>query len=301
LTYLITGATGAIGSLVVERLLARNANVSVFVRDARKARARFGDRVDVFTGDLADAASLSPALEGADAVFLVNSGPDLAAHDAAAAQIAREVGGVAVVKLSSYDAAEGVGTGQWHARGEAAIRASGVPFTFVQPSGFMSNALFWAPAIRAEGVVRSCTGDGAIPFIHPRDIADVATEALVSATHSGASLTITGPQALNYAQMAATIGSAIGRTVRVESIAEDDVRRMMRASGDTAPVVDAHLSIYRAIREGRLARVTDTVERVLGRRPISFDQWVEENISVFAEPLRPAPDGDADNLEVGAV
>jgi (4-alkanoyl-5-oxo-2,5-dihydrofuran-3-yl)methyl phosphate reductase len=193
-TYLVTGATGTVGSLVVERLLARNANVRVFVRDRAKALARFGARVDVLTGDLADAASLAPGLDEADALFLVNSGPDLAAHDAAAAHIAQESGGVAVVKLSSYDANERVGTGQWHARGEAAIRTSGVPFTFVQPSGFMSNALYWATAIRAHGVVRSCTGDGAIPFIHPRDIADVAAEALMSDTFRGESLTITGPR-----------------------------------------------------------------------------------------------------------
>jgi uncharacterized protein YbjT (DUF2867 family) len=151
-TYLITGATGTVGSLVVERLLARKARVRVFARDERKARAQFGPRVEVFTGDLADAATLTAGLDGAHVLLLVTSGPNLAAHDKAAARVARE-SGVCVVKLSSNDANEGVGTGQWHARGEAAIRASGVPFTFVQPSGFMSNALFWAPSIQTDGVV----------------------------------------------------------------------------------------------------------------------------------------------------
>jgi uncharacterized protein YbjT (DUF2867 family) len=286
MTYLITGATGTVGSLVVERLLARNAKVRVFVRDGRKALSRFCARVEVFTGDLADAASLRPGLDGVDAVFLLNSGPDLAAHDEAAAQVARESGGVHVVKLSSYDAREGVGTGKWHARGEAAIRASGVPFTFVQPSGFMSNALFWARSVQAEGVVRGCTGDGAIPFIHPRDIADVATEALTSAKFRGESLPITGPEALSYAEMAARIGAALGRTVRFECISEDEIRRMMAQSGDSQEVIDAHLSIYGAIREQRLARVTNTVERVLGRKPLTFDEWIRENLSVFAEPVQ---------------
>jgi hypothetical protein len=59
----------------------------------------------------------------------------------------------------------------------------------------------------------------------------------------------------------------------------------MIESGDSPEMVAAHLSIYRAIREGRLATVTDTVERVLGRKPIAFDQWVQENTAVFADPV----------------
>ena len=51
--------------------------------------------------------------------------------------------------------------------------------------------------------------------------------------------------------------------------------------GESAEMVAAHLSIYRAIREGRLAAVTHTVEAVLGRKPITFDQWVQENAPAF--------------------
>jgi uncharacterized protein YbjT (DUF2867 family) len=283
-TYLITGATGTIGSLVVDALLARNAKVRIFVRDRERAVARFGSQVEVFTGNLADAGSLKAGLEGADAVFLVNSGPDLAAHDEAAAKVAKESGVAHLVKLSSYDAVEGVGTGMWHARGEAAIQASGVAFTFVQPSGFMSNALFWARSIQVEGIMRSCTGEGRIPFIHPRDIADVAAAALSSPGFHGKALPITGPKALSYTEMAARIGAAIGKTIRFQAISEDEVRQLMLRSGDSQAVIDAHLSIYRAIREQRLSTVTDTVQRVLGRKPITFDDWVEENASVFAEP-----------------
>ena len=92
--------------------------------------------MDIFTGDLADAKTLSPALAGADTLFLLNSGPDLEALDRLAAKTAKAAGVKHIVKLSSYDAREqNVGTGVWHAAGEAAIRASGIQFTFVQPSG----------------------------------------------------------------------------------------------------------------------------------------------------------------------
>jgi uncharacterized protein YbjT (DUF2867 family) len=280
--YLITGATGTVGSLVAEQLLERGQRPRIFVRDRAKAHAIFGDRADVFTGDLGDAETLGRALRGTDALLLVNSGPKLAAHDEAAANIAKVLGVKHLVKLSSSDASEQVGTGVWHAQGEAAIRACGIAFTFVQPSGFMSNALFWAKSIADEGVVRSCTGDGKIPFIHPRDIAEVAAEALVAGRFQGEPLTITGSEALSYAEMALKIGTAVGKNIRFESISEAEVRRMMMESGDSHAVIEAHLSIYRAISEGRLAKVTDTVERVLGRRPITFDHWVQENASTFA-------------------
>jgi uncharacterized protein YbjT (DUF2867 family) len=283
MTYLITGATGNVGTLVVERLIERGERPRIFVRDSQKAKTRFSNRVDVFVGDLADTATLAPALAGAAALLLLNSGPNLAAQDEAAAKAARAAGVELLVKLSSHDARENVGTGVWHARGESAIRSSGIPFTFVQPSGFMSNALFWAASIKSEGVVHGCTGDGKIPFIHSQDIADVVTKALTSRAYTGESLPITGPEALSYAEMTAKIGAVIEEELKFMPISEEQVRRQMIDCGDSKEIVAAHLSIYHAIREGRLAIVTDTVERVLGRKPITFDQWVQENTAAFSD------------------
>jgi (4-alkanoyl-5-oxo-2,5-dihydrofuran-3-yl)methyl phosphate reductase len=280
--YLITGATGNVGSLVAERLIARGDRPRIFVRDADKARARYGDRVDIFTGDLADAKTLTPALAGADAFFLVNSGPQLAALDELAAKNAKAAGVKHLVKLSSYDAREqNVGTGVWHSAGETAIRTSGIPFTFVQPSGFMTNALYWASSIKAAGIVRTATGDGQIPFIHPVDIAEVAVKALTEPEYAGQSLPITGPEALSYADMTAKIGVAIGKALRFQAISDAEARVQQIAWNAPPPLVEARLSIFRAIREGRLATMADMVERVLGRQPITFDQWARENVQAF--------------------
>jgi uncharacterized protein YbjT (DUF2867 family) len=281
--YLITGATGTVGTLVTRRLIERGERPRIFVRDRGKAEALYGKKVDVFTGDLAKAETMMQALTGSDVVFLVNSGEHLVAHDAAASEAAKAAGVKRLVKLSSFDANVRVGTGIWHAAGEAAIRKSGIAFTFVQPSGFMSNALFWAHGIRKAGVLRSCTGDGKISFIHPRDIADVSVEALGTEKVVGQALPLTGPESLSYAEMAAKIGKQIGRVVGFEPIGEDDVRRSMAASGDSEGDIEAHLSIYRGIREGKLAGITDTIERVLGRKPLTFDRWIAENISAFIE------------------
>jgi hypothetical protein len=60
----------------------------------------------------------------------------------------------------------------------------------------------------------------------------------------------------------------------------------MLDQGDSQADIEAHLSIYRAIRDQNLSKVLDTVERVLGRKPLSFDEWVKENVSLFERPGR---------------
>jgi uncharacterized protein YbjT (DUF2867 family) len=281
MTYLITGATGDVGSKVVERLLQRGDRPRVFVREEKKARLRFGDRVDVFVGDLAYAASLRAALEGVDALFLVNTGPQIPAQDEGAAQVAKAAGVKHLVKLSSMDVEQGLAIGAWHERGEAAIRASGIPFAFVQPTGFMSNLLAWAPSIKAEGVVRAATGDGRRAFIHSDDIAAVATKALTTREYDGESIPITGPEALSFAEVTARLGSAIGKPLTFQPISDEEARQRYAVGGASSLETEAHVSLWRAIREGRLANITDIVERILGRKPIAIDQWAMENAAAF--------------------
>jgi uncharacterized protein YbjT (DUF2867 family) len=282
MAYLITGATGNVGSLVVKRLIDRGERPRVLVRDSQKAIARYEDQVEIFVGDLESPETLKPALKGANAVLLVTVGHNLAAQDEMVAKAAKTAGVARLIKLSSYDARErNCGTGVWHAQGESAIRATGIPWAFVQPSGFMSNALFWATSIRSNSVLRTATGDGKVAFIHPDDIADVVTEALLSEAYVKESLPITGPEALSYAEMASKIGKVIGRSIGFESISEEEARQQQVSRGVSSSLVEAHLSIFRAIREGRLATVTGDVERVLGRRPLTFDQWAKENAAAF--------------------
>ncbi|HTC48041.1 MAG TPA: NAD(P)H-binding protein [Candidatus Aquilonibacter sp.] len=282
MTYLITGATGDIGSKVVEQLLQRGERPRIYVRDAEKAQARFGDKIDIFGGDLADSATLQAALEGVEEFFLLNSGPQIPARDEAAAKAAKATGVRHLVKLSSLDVRQGLAIGAWHERGETAIRASGICFTFVQPTGFMSNLLAWARSIKSEGVVRSSTGDGRRAFIHTQDIAAVATEALTSCKYDGKSLPITGPEAITFAEVTGKIGAAIGKQLTFQPISDEEAgQRYAGATGAPAEDTEAHVALWRAIREGRLASVTDNVEHILGRKPITLDQWIQENAAAF--------------------
>jgi uncharacterized protein YbjT (DUF2867 family) len=303
MTYLITGATGNVGARVVDLLIARGEQPAILVRDVTKARQRFGDRVTIVRGDLSDAASLASAFRDAERVLLINSGPDLGRRDEIAAHAARAAGVSRLVKLSTIDVEHHVGTGPWHARGEAAIRSSGMDFTLVRPAGFMDNALLWAPAIKSRGVVESPTGNGEIAFIHCGDIAEVTTVALTAPRHQydGQALSITGPTALSTAQMVAKIGTAIGKVLAVKQISLVDERHKWMQRGDSAESIDYHLSIFHAIHQGTLAATTDTLARILGRPPMTFDQWVIENADAFRDPTQAPRNGWALEAVGGAA
>ena len=279
--YLITGATGDVGAKVVSHLLRSGVRPRVFVRDAAKARAQFGNQVDIFSGDLTDPVSLATALEGTDALFLVNSGPRIPTLDGLAAKAAKAAGVSHLVKLSSLDVEQSLAIGAWHEQGEAAVRASGIPFTFVRPTGFMSNLLAWAHSIKAEGIVRASTGDGRRPFIHSADIAAVVAAALITRNYLGETLAITGPEAVSFSEIAAKIGSAIGRQLQFQFISDEEAGRQFSSTGASAEETAAHVALWRAIREGRLATVTSGVRRILGREPITLDRWVIENAVAF--------------------
>ena len=81
--------------------------------------------------------------------------------------------------------------------------------------------------------------------------------------------------------MGTIIGEAMGKKVRFQEMSDEEARAQQAAWNAPPALAEARISIFRAIREGRLAGVTDEVERVLGRKPIAFNQWAKENASAF--------------------
>ena len=127
----------------------------------------------------------------------------------------------------------------------------------------MSNLLAWAHSIKTESVVRSSTADGRRPFIHSEDIASVCLAALLNDKYSGEALPITGPESLTFGEVTAIISEGIGRPLSYRVISDEEARgRYSRISGSQEET-EAHVALWRAIREGRLAATTDRVERIL--------------------------------------
>ena len=109
----------------------------------------------------------------------------------------------------------------------------------------------------------------------------MATETLTNRAYDGQSLPITGPEALTFAEVTARIAAVIERPLVFQPITDEEARQSYSRISGSDEETEAHVSLWRAIREGRLATVTNHVERILGRKPIGLDQWLTENVEAF--------------------
>ncbi|MEU6424444.1 NAD(P)H-binding protein [Microbispora sp. NPDC046973] len=275
---LITGATGNVGRHVLDLLVETGHAVRALTRDPQ--RAMWPAEVDVVAGDLADAASLGPALDGVDAVFLFavpGSGPGFVTA-------ARQAGVRKVVLLSSGavdDDAE-VQDGpiaSYHAEIEQALRASDLEWTFLRPDVFAANTLMWTGQTKSGDVVRGAYAEAAAAPVHEIDIAAVAVAALTQDGHAGRVYELSGPESLTHAEQAQIIGEVLGRPIRFADLPPESVRQAMGAHVP-APVLDGIFKVWSA-SVGRTAPTTTDVEDVTGHPARSYRQWVIDHAAAF--------------------
>src|SRR5437870_7862420 len=136
-----------------------------------------------------------------------------------------------------------------------------------------------AESVRAEGVIYSPIGDGKVPFIDTRDIAAVAAEALLHPeAHSGNRYFLTGPEAVGFGDVAAALSEATGQQVTYRPISMEEARSRMEARHLPAPTSEATLAIAAYQKAGGpTAKVSDGVERVLGRPPGDIRRFAQDH------------------------
>lgn len=279
---LITGATGNIGRELVRELHARRAGFRVLVRDPQRA-ADLPQRAERAVADLEDAASLKAAFDGADRLFLLTQGSGTAQAENAVAA-AQAAGVEHIVHLSSFHAGFDPvpAMGRWHRDREDAIRASGIPATFLRCGGFMTNALDWAASIREGSPVFDATGPGKVAPIAASDIAAVAALALTEDGHAGQIYTLTGSEAFTTAEMVGILGATLGRDIRVQTAANSEEVVKARFPNGAPPALAAALvETVEVARADTTGLRTDTVARLLGREPVTFREWCARNAAAF--------------------
>jgi uncharacterized protein YbjT (DUF2867 family) len=273
---LVTGATGNVGGELVRQLADANRQARALVRS--RADGALPPGVETVIGDLDLPESLSAALIGVRSVFLLGGYQDMRGT---LAEI-RRAGVERVVLLSSRSVVGGNPSNaivdMWMAS-EEAVRSSGVSWTILRPSGFMSNALRWAPQIRAGDVVRAPFADAPIAAIDPYDIAAVAAAALTPEGHSSSIYILTGPEPLLPADQVRTLAAELGRDLRFEPQPDDEAKEEMSKSFP-ASFVDA---FFRFFAEGEFddSQVLPTVHELTGRRPRHFEQWAKAHADAF--------------------
>ncbi|MBD3144034.1 NAD(P)H-binding protein [Microbispora bryophytorum] len=282
---LVTGATGNVGRLVVERLV--RAGVAVRALSRNPGQGSLPGEAEVVRGDLAEPETLRPGLKGVERMYLF----PFAATAPEVVRLAEEAGVRRIVTLSSGAVTTGHDT-TFHLPVEQAVEASGMEWTHVRPGEFMLNKLWlWGPSIRAERVVREPFPDLAWYPVHERDIADVATAALLEDGHEGAAYTLNGPELISRRDQVRAIAEAIGQDIRLDVVTPQQARELYLAQGGFAAANADFLTGFETYsgeeagsspaEEFDPVAPMPTSERVTGRPARTFAQWARDHAQEF--------------------
>ncbi len=286
---LVLGATGTVGAELVRLLVAQGARVRAATRRVQAAaalEALGGARPVAF--DLERPATYAAALDGVERVFLIARPGDDTPERHSVPLIEAMLAARTVRHVVNLTA---IGTERRPDFGlrkvELALEASGLGFTHLRPNFFM-QLFAHGPlheAIRARGVIAVPAADAKLSWIDARDIAAVAARVLCAPdAHAGRGYDLTGPEALDHAQVAASISEHGGRPVRYEALDEETARELIVHSGLTPAHAERLIGFYRLVRSGLAAPVSPDVERVLGRPATSFARFARDHAATFGRP-----------------
>ncbi|MBP0451394.1 SDR family oxidoreductase [Kitasatospora sp. RG8] len=270
--YVVTGATGQLGRLVVEGLLAKvpAGEVAVAVRSAAKAADLAARGVTVREVDYDRPESLAGAFAAGDRVLLISGsevGRRIPQHTAVV-EAARAAG----VALLAYTSAPGAATfrlADEHKATEAAIRESGVPYSFLRNGWYTENYLGDAAGTVARGVVIGSAGEGRVASAPRSDYADAAVAVLLGegdvSGHADTVYELSGDAAWSLPELAAELARVSGRPVEHREVTPAEHREVLVGAGLPEAFAEALVDVDAGIARGELAGTPGDLARLIGR------------------------------------
>jgi uncharacterized protein YbjT (DUF2867 family) len=263
---LVTGATGGVGRLVVDELLALGAT-DVRALTVNPQKAELPPRVEAVRGYLGRPGTLPAALAGVDRMYLA---PLVETN----AQVCRLAAAAGVRRIVDMAGAKG---DHWQVI-EDGVEECGVPYVHLEPGEFMSNAGIWSAQIAAGDVVRDGYGAAANAPIALEDIAAVTARCLLEDGHEGRSYELTGPESLTRRDRVLAIGEALGRELTYVDLPHDELVEQL------APAMGEYAAWYadglRQLMEQPQAAVR-TVAELTDRPGTTFAAWARDNTEMF--------------------
>lgn len=263
---LVIGGTGKTGRLVVENLKQLGHNVRVVGRETNPAF------------DWNNTETYDAALKDMDRAYIVYY-PDLAVPGAKEAistltEKASKAGLEKVVLLS--------GKGETEAEAcEEIVANSGLNYTTVRASWFNQN--FSEGAFNdyiMAGHLALPMPDAKIPYTDTKDIADVVTKVLLDDSYNGEIVTVTGPKKLTFGEVAEIISNKLGRKIQYQPISMEEFKTGLTEVGVPEPVIWLLGYLFtEVLGHSENQTISGDVERILNRKPVSFEEYVENTVT----------------------
>ena len=269
--YVITGATGPLGRLVIEKLLASvpAGQIIAAVRSPEKAADLAALGVQVRHADYSQASTLDSAFKGAEKILLISSsevGQRTAQHQAVIDAAKR-----ANVKLLAYTSVLNadtslLGLAEEHRQTEAALQKSGVPFVLLRNGWYTENYAAGIPAALEHGAVFGSAADGRISSAARADYADAAVAVLTSAEdQAGRVYELAGDDSYTLSDFAAEVSKQAGKTVPYTDLPQADFQAALVQAGLPGFVADLLSDSDAAAAKGELFDARRQLSALIGR------------------------------------
>jgi uncharacterized protein YbjT (DUF2867 family) len=280
---LVAQATGRIGRDVVARLSERGCDVIAGTVRPDRAALLFGSDVDVeqlyHRSEAYDATAMR-----ADRILLIPPPLDPLADEELGPFLDAAAGaGVQHIVLLSAMSLE------WRShvalrRVERLVRDTGIPCTFIRPNWFMQNFLagYLSDPIRQTSSFALPLDSSPVSFVDAGDVAAVVVETLCGDFEDGDTWTLTGPAALTLDEAARILSDAVGREITYRPVDDDEMRSLLNCCGWPPERAEVAIGLFRSMRNGERADVTDTIETLLGRPPRDFASFARDNAQSFS-------------------
>lgn len=273
--YLVVGASGSVGSQLVQNLVAQGHAVRATTH--RRAAIGMQGGVETVFLDLVSGEGRTAAFRGVDGAFLLVP-PGHADQQRIASPLIAEAKAARLAKVVLMTAMGANAADTPFRRAEQELVASGLAYNIIRPNWFMQNfQTFWAHGINEQGKILLPAGTAKTSFIDARDIAAVAARLLATHDQDNRDFDLTGPEALDHDEVAHLLSEASGRTIVYQEIEPDILRQGLLAGGVPADYAEFLLVILGFLKQGYNARTTDAVEHLLGRAPGSFGAYARDS------------------------
>lgn len=276
-TTLVTGASGNVAKSVVSEL--ENLNIP-FVIGSYASKS--GLKHEVRKLDFTDEKTFKSALNGIRQIFLMRP-PALSnvkKYFVPFLDKCKEMGVEHIVFLSLQGAENNSITP--HHKIEKYIQKIGIPYTFIRPSFFMQNLTTTHLEEIRHGVIYVPAGDGKTNFIDTRDVGAVAAKVIAEKEiHLNKAYEITGTESFSYFEIADILTKKLGRKIEYKSPNPISFVVHKIKDGNKLGFVLVMLALYSVARMGKADKSTDEFQKLMGRMPIKFEDFVDDNVDMF--------------------
>jgi uncharacterized protein YbjT (DUF2867 family) len=281
---LLTGVTGKTGGASAQALLKKGVPLRAIVRNAEKAAALKAAGVELVIGDVTDRAVLEKAMAGVDKALMVcPNGEKQLDIEKQFVDVAKQAGVKHIVKMSSMEATPTakVPIAKIHYASEQYLQQSGLDWTMIKPNFFMQNFLGSAGTIKEQGKFFLPMGQGKTVMIDTRDVGACVAAAMTGTGHAGQAYELSGPEVLSFADAAARMSTALGRTIQYVPVPMDSYRQTLARFLTSEWHLNAVCALFQEIADGQPLHLTENVKKLTGKAPTSLEQFIRDHQAVF--------------------